>query len=368
MTRILVRSARARRRSLRAAAVARPPCGCDARQSVRAFRRRNGVDLSPDTGDRAPDRHRPRRARCDARRPRAVVAAQRAGCDPHLVRPQLSRRRLCADQSRLSRRAAGACRRQFGREADRGARRSRRPPRRHRSRGADDGGGAERRGARDPGLAMHARDVLQPTDGELPPLAREIAPWDTQTHHLHLGHDRPVEGRAVRPTCSSTRWAPSPSTSLGAGRPLHGQPAAVPCRRHRRGLCACWRSAARSPSSRRSTPPRSGGSSPRPARTSCVLLGVMTTFLVKQPPGPQDRGHTLKSAIMVPLCEDAAAFSERFGCEVYTVFNMTEVSTPIRLGAQPARRSAPAAGRAPASRRGSSTRTIARWRPARSAS
>src|ERR1700736_822787 len=64
--------------------------------------------------------------------------------------------------------------------------------------------------------------------------------------------------------------------------------------------------------------------------TSCVLLGVMATFLVKQAPGPQDRNHTLTSAIMVPLCEDAAAFSERFGCDVYTVFNMTEVSTPIR--------------------------------------
>ena len=27
--------------------------------------------------------------------------------------------------------------------------------------------------------------------------------------------------------------------------------------------------------------------------TSCVLLGVMATFLAKQPPGPQDRNHTL---------------------------------------------------------------------------
>ena len=39
---------------------------------------------------------------------------------------------------------------------------------------------------------------------------------------------------------------------------------------------------------------------------------------------------------MVPLCEDAAAFSQRFGCDVYTVFNMTEVSTPIRSGKNPA--------------------------------
>ncbi|MFO1081462.1 MAG: AMP-binding protein [Reyranellaceae bacterium] len=70
--------------------------------------------------------------------------------------------------------------------------------------------------------------------------------------------------------------------------------------------------------------------------TCCVLLGVMATFLVKQPPGPQDRAHTLTSAIMVPLCEDAAAFSQRFGCDIYTVFNMTEVSTPLRSGRNPA--------------------------------
>jgi crotonobetaine/carnitine-CoA ligase len=70
--------------------------------------------------------------------------------------------------------------------------------------------------------------------------------------------------------------------------------------------------------------------------TACVLLGVMATFLVKQAPGPQDRRHTLRSAIMVPLCEDAAAFSARFGCDIFTVFNMTEVSTPIRSGRNPA--------------------------------
>ena len=71
---------------------------------------------------------------------------------------------------------------------------------------------------------------------------------------------------------------------------------------------------------------------------------------------------------MVPLCEDAAAFAARFGCEVYTVFNMTEVSTPIRVGDEPgaARDLRPAAPRA--SRPGSSTRTTARWRQARSAS
>lgn len=69
--------------------------------------------------------------------------------------------------------------------------------------------------------------------------------------------------------------------------------------------------------------------------TLLVLLGVMAPFLVKQAPDPRDRDHPLRKVIMVPLCEDAQAFSDRFGCDVYTVFNMTEVSTPIVSGRNP---------------------------------
>ena len=54
-----------------------------------------------------------------------------------------------------------------------------------------------------------------------------------------------------------------------------------------------------------------------------VLLGVMASFLLKQPPAPGDREHTLRTVTMVPLSEDAQAFSQRFGCDVHTVFNMT---------------------------------------------
>ena len=268
MSQNLVRSARARRRSLRAAAVARPPCGCDARQSVRAFRRWKRMDLSPDAGDRAPDRHRPRRTRRAARRPRAVVAAQRARCDPHLVRPQLSRRGLCADQSRLSRRPAGACRRQLGREADRGACRSRRPAGRHRSRGADDGGRAERRGARDSGPRdARARRAPACRWRTCRRSRATIAPWDTQSIIYTSGTTGPRRA-CWRRTCISTRWAPivplaRPDDRFMVNLPLFHVGGTVASTR-------CWRSAARSPSSRRSTPRRSGRSSPRPApRPAC---------------------------------------------------------------------------------------------------
>jgi crotonobetaine/carnitine-CoA ligase len=38
---------------------------------------------------------------------------------------------------------------------------------------------------------------------------------------------------------------------------------------------------------------------------------------------------------MVPLTEDAGPFSERFGVEIYTTFNMTEISCPLFSGANP---------------------------------
>jgi crotonobetaine/carnitine-CoA ligase len=63
--------------------------------------------------------------------------------------------------------------------------------------------------------------------------------------------------------------------------------------------------------------------------TTMTLLGAMIPFLMKAPPTPRDRDHSLRQAVMVPLAEDAAEFTARFGVDVYTVFNMTEISCPI---------------------------------------
>ncbi|MDB5694601.1 MAG: AMP-dependent synthetase and ligase [Sphingomonas bacterium] len=63
--------------------------------------------------------------------------------------------------------------------------------------------------------------------------------------------------------------------------------------------------------------------------TSMVLMGVMATFLMKQPSRPEDRDHTLRSVLLSPLAEDGQAFADRFGVDVFTVFNMTEISTPL---------------------------------------
>lgn len=72
--------------------------------------------------------------------------------------------------------------------------------------------------------------------------------------------------------------------------------------------------------------------------TMTFLLGVMATFLIKQPPSQDDRAHPLRMAIMVPFTDDAPAFRERFGVDIYTIFNMTEISSPIVSEANPVKR------------------------------
>jgi crotonobetaine/carnitine-CoA ligase len=184
-----------------------------------------------------------------------------------------------------------------------------------------------------PGLVMHARDALEPADGELPPLAHEIAPWDMQSIIYTSGTTGPSKGVMSSYLQLYTMGTES-FPSLGAddrfmvNLPLFhvGGTAGVYAMLALGGSIAIveafdtasfWRVVTET------------------GTTACVLLGVMATFLAKQPPGPQDRSHTLTAAIMVPLCEDATAFSKRFGCDVYTVFNMTEVSTPLRSEKNP---------------------------------
>jgi len=71
--------------------------------------------------------------------------------------------------------------------------------------------------------------------------------------------------------------------------------------------------------------------------TSVFLLGVMATFLLKQPPRPDDRRHPLRMVFIVPLGDSGPAFSKRFGVEVHTLFNMTEISTPLLSQPNPAK-------------------------------
>jgi crotonobetaine/carnitine-CoA ligase len=67
-----------------------------------------------------------------------------------------------------------------------------------------------------------------------------------------------------------------------------------------------------------------------------ILLGVMTSFIAKRAPSSDDRDHTLKKAMMIPLADDWKSFADRFGMTVWTLFNMTEINVPIISDPNPA--------------------------------
>ncbi|MDB5817295.1 MAG: uncharacterized protein JWQ11_935 [Rhizobacter sp.] len=69
--------------------------------------------------------------------------------------------------------------------------------------------------------------------------------------------------------------------------------------------------------------------------TVTILLGVMTSFIQKRPPSIEDRQHTLKKVMMIPLDDAWPAFAERFGVTVFTMYNMTEINVPIVSGPNP---------------------------------
>jgi Acyl-CoA synthetases (AMP-forming)/AMP-acid ligases II len=73
-------------------------------------------------------------------------------------------------------------------------------------------------------------------------------------------------------------------------------------------------------------------------RTNCsvaFLLGVMASFLEKAPQASSDSDHPLRLVFIVPLGNSVESFGRRFDIDVYTIFNMTEVSTPLWSGANP---------------------------------
>ncbi len=63
--------------------------------------------------------------------------------------------------------------------------------------------------------------------------------------------------------------------------------------------------------------------------TTTLLLGAMANFVYRQPPSPHDADTPMKTVLMVPVIPEADDFRRRFDVEINTVFNMTEVSSPI---------------------------------------
>ena len=184
-----------------------------------------------------------------------------------------------------------------------------------------------------PGLAVHPPQVLSPTGDELVPLTRPIAPWDMQTIIYTSGTTGASKGvmssyQQLHSMSVEALHFLGPDDRFMVNLPLFHVGGTVPVYAMlARGGSVSVVDAFDTASFWRVV---------RETRTTTVfLLGVMATFVVKQAPGPHDRDHTLRTAIIIPLCEDAPSFAERFGCDVYTLFNMTEISTPLVSGKNP---------------------------------
>jgi carnitine-CoA ligase len=182
------------------------------------------------------------------------------------------------------------------------------------------------------GLMAHGADALESDDVDPPVLEREIEPWDLQSIILTSGTTGPSKGvlstyvhlynmAAAAPFLSSEdRYMLNlPLFHSGGVMPttamlIHGGSIAMV---DAFDTDTFWQTV------------RSRGI------TTSILLGVMGGFLLKRPPHPDDRSHPLRTCTYVPLNDTALQFHERFGTDIHTHFNMTEISQAIVSSANP---------------------------------
>ncbi|MDF2117210.1 AMP-binding protein [Roseiarcaceae bacterium H3SJ34-1] len=63
--------------------------------------------------------------------------------------------------------------------------------------------------------------------------------------------------------------------------------------------------------------------------TTTSMPGTIAGMLYARPPQPDDRNNPLRFVSMIPLIPQLDAFRRRFGVEVRTMFNQTELSSPL---------------------------------------
>ena len=183
-----------------------------------------------------------------------------------------------------------------------------------------------------PGLRLASEKSLGEATGEPEPPTRPIEPWDTHLVLYTSGTTGPSKGVL----CSYIH-----SWSIKTGFRHQGPPDRhlVPLPLfHATGAITTFNALAHGGSIALVDGFDTAGFWPLIRKfqiTTVGLLGVMTQFLLKQPPSAADRDHTLKSVLVVPIDADTPAFADRFGVQVFTIFNMTEISVPLFAGPNP---------------------------------
>jgi carnitine-CoA ligase len=182
------------------------------------------------------------------------------------------------------------------------------------------------------GISVHPASALESADTNPPPLDRPIAPWDMQSIIFTSGttgpskgvmssyvHLHAMAGSAPFLSGSDRYMINLPMFHSGGVMPvtamlIHGGSIA---------MVDSFNTEAFWPTVRKA------------GITTSILLGVMGGFLLKRPPSPEDKDHPLRTCTYVPLNETAPQFHARFGTDIYTHFNMTEISMPIVTAANP---------------------------------
>ena len=189
-----------------------------------------------------------------------------------------------------------------------------------------------------PGIEVLGPQALE-SSGDVLPLARPVEPWDTQSIIYTSGTTGPSKG-----VLSSYAHLHAMSTSLAADRdgisfvgpddrfmvnlPMFHVGGTAPTY----AMLVCGGSIALLDAFETSTFWRTVETT---GTTVVILLGVMASFLMKEPVRTGERDTPLRNVIIIPLGAEGVAFRERFGMTTRTLFNMSEVSCPLVAEANP---------------------------------
>jgi crotonobetaine/carnitine-CoA ligase len=182
------------------------------------------------------------------------------------------------------------------------------------------------------GISVHPAGALESADTNPPPLERPIAPWDMQSIIFTSGTTGPSKGVMSSYVHLHAMAGSAPFLSGGdrymINLPMFHSGGVMPVTAmliHGGSIAMVdsFNTEAFWPTVRKA------------GITTSILLGVMGGFLLKRPPSSNDKDHPLKTCTYVPLNETAPQFHARFGTDIYTHFNMTEISMPIVTAANP---------------------------------
>ena len=183
-----------------------------------------------------------------------------------------------------------------------------------------------------PGIELLAPETLDSTDETPPPLDAPIEPWDLQSIIYTSGTTGPSKG--VMSSYLHLFSMATPPPYFGADdRFLINLPMF-----HVGGTFPAYAMLMRGGSIamvETFRTERFWDEIERSKTTTLILLGSMATFIARQPERVNEPRHGLKSALVVPFNEHAIAVGKRFGFEVHTHFNMTEISMPLLSQANP---------------------------------